>query len=186
MTTYGITAKVLGMYKEFARDLSTIKYYIVAKSDEDDYLTITLINTNVYESYGRYGIMFTSHVDIEIDIDGEYITEYITHFPINEHYLDLNSIIKYSNEEIHELKCEIFEVSRFGKREDRRSIDGICPPRGEIEFNENLFLDFDIKKKKKYFIDSIKGELLAITLHPDRINNLLKQNIKIGELNNYI
>ena len=185
MSIYGITAKIIGMYKEESNDLSRIEYNILAKSDKNEYLTIRLVITDVYESYGSYGIMFTSHVDMEIDIDD--ITEYITHFPINEHYLDLNSIVKYCNEEINELKCDIFEISRYGKKENRRySTDYICPPRGEVEFNVDLFVNYDILEKRKQLMNHIKEELLAVALHPLRINKLVKQNIKIGEFEKYI
>ena len=158
MTIYGTTAKIIGMYKLYSKYFTTTKYIIAAKSDldKDKYLTITLEYCNGYVNFGSYGTIFTSIVDMEIneveDIDE--LTKNITLFPINEHYIDLNSILKYCNEEIHELKYEIFEVSRYGNKEEYK-IEKFSCPRGEVYFNEDLFIDYDNKKNKKMKLDNI-------------------------------
>jgi hypothetical protein len=157
MTIYGTTAKIIGMYKLYSKYFTETKYIIVAKSDldKDKYLTITLEYFNTYADFGRYGTLFTSIVDMEInEEDRDELTKNITLFPINEHYIDLNSIVKYCNEEIHEIKCEIFEVSRYGNKEEY-IIDNFRCPRGEVYFNEDLFIDYDNKKNKKMKLEDI-------------------------------
>ena len=159
MTIYGNTAKVIGMYKLYSNYFLITKHIIIAKTDlaEDKYLTITLEYSNGYVDFCKYGILFTSIVDMKIneEEDIDELTKNITRFPINEHYIDLNYIVKYSNEEINELKCEIFEVSRYGNKEDEYIIDDFRCPRGEVYFNEDLFIDYDNKKNKKIKLEHI-------------------------------
>ena len=152
MTIYGTTAKVIGMYKLYFNHYSTTKHIIVAKTDleQDKYITIILEYCNGYVNFGRYGILFTSMVDMEIkeEKDIDELIKNITHFTINDHYLDLISVVKYSKEEIHELKCDIFEISRYGNKEEYKIEEFRCP-KGWVYFNEDLFIDNDNKKNKK-------------------------------------
>jgi hypothetical protein len=185
MTIYGKTAKVIGMFKElFHNDESYInnKHIIVAKSDLDIYITIKLELNGNYKYFGLFGVMWASYASLEIEnIDINIIQYNITHYPINEYIIDLISINNFDND----YKCDLFEITKIGDKEKYIIDDTFSCPMGEYDFNEKLFVDYDIKKRKK-LMENLKDELLEVTFHPSRISKYLEQGIKIGELDKII
>lgn len=196
MTTYGTTAKVIGFHKFISNDEDDtdinkicsdfICIDILVKTDLDIYLHLNLNSFGVYEhdhntndmEYVSYAHSFINYLD---NSEFNKTNKCITRFPINELYIELNSIVSYCDELIHDLKCDIFEISRFGNKKENNSDN----PRGFIKFNEDLFVDYD-NEKRKHFMNSIKEELLAVALQPSRINELFQQGIKIGDFDKYI
>jgi hypothetical protein len=133
MSKYGTTAKVIGMYKKIQEEGIDFKHVFICKSDLDKYLTISINYFLGYESFGRYGIMSASYVDLKIEIADEDAFLDITYLPIKEHFIDLISI-NSSN-----FKCEIFEISY--NKEKYRIDDEFCCPRYNYHFNEDLFVE---------------------------------------------
>jgi hypothetical protein len=136
MTEYGTSAKVIGMYKDINfLTRGEMEHVLICKTDLNKYITIHLINICAYESCGRHGIVFQSHLDLEIEEEDEDVFLEITHLPIKEHFIDLTSINR-SN-----FKCEIFQLFNDFERGDDN-----YPARFReyYTFNEDLFAE-DLK-----------------------------------------
>jgi hypothetical protein len=175
MTTYGNTAHVIGMYTEVYTGTSVCghncdftyeecdftRHIIVAKSDLGLYLTIILSHS---EGECMSGWTIASYGNLDIEIADDSVIEKITHFPIDNHLIDLKFIKKYNDHDYYcdDYDCDVFEVSHDGG-------DSYYPC-GGYHVNENLFLDFDLKKAKKEFIDTISDELISRVWSPDRIS----------------
>ena len=182
MTTYGTTANVIGMYTEKYEDyfiercnvsdnersqgvrwafqhidVEKEKHILVARSDSGNYLTFTL---SCYMGVHLSGSPILKYGSLDIEIVNSDVIEKITHFPIDSQYTDFSvdlERIKNSTDIIGcitHYECNVFSISGNG--------DNPCYPWGGYSVNENLFVDFDIRKAKKEFIDTISEELLSI------------------------
>ena len=167
MTTYGNIAHVIGMYTEVYTGTSVTghncdftyeerdftRHIIVVKSDLELYLTIILSRS---EGECMSGWTVASYGNLDIEIADDRVIEKITHYPIDNNSIDLLFI------ENNNYECDVFEIS----------IDGgdSYYPCGGYHVNENLFLDFDLKKAKKEFIDTISDELISRVWSPDKIS----------------
>ena len=184
MTTYGTTAKLIGMYIEKYTDYAVsghncdfryeesefTRHIIVAKSDLGKYLTFTL-SYSMGECGSGWSVATNGNLEIEVVNDD--VIEKITHFPTDDYdhlswncderdlddifHIDLKTISSFENE----FDCFFFNISNFG-------YDSYYPT-GNYHVYEDCFVDFDIRKAKKEFIDTISDELLSVVWSPENI-----------------
>ena len=180
MTIYGTTATIIGMYKEQYTDTFVsgnnydfsheeaefTRHIIVAKSNLDKYLTFTLSNSmGECES----GWMIATYGNLKIEIVNDDVIEKITHFPFEYDDTDFSVDLEQMNNQYLEyvFSCDIFNVSS----------NGGYPyyPIGSYYVYENLFLNFDIKKVKKEFIDTysheLMSEIMSVVWRPENISH---------------